>query len=664
MNLRKTILLLIFTFLFTSTKNLQAQYDEKYRPQFHLSSQHSSMADPKGLFIFDGKYHIFWYGQWEHAISNDLLHWKELPKPMKGAPSQFSYFTGSVVVDKKNTSGFGNNSVIAFYTRHFPGDSLPETQAISISKDSGFEFHYYDKNPIIDINKRSFRDPQVFWHEPSKKWKMVVALSDAHQIQIYESGNLKDWSYCSTFGELGARSASWECPDLFELPLKGTLKDKKWVMMVGRGPNKVQYFTGDFDGKTFKADPQLLEYLNDGKGLTGALYDNFESNKFENWQIEGEAFADKLTSSLALNYLGKGYAGNLSKNSAVGRMKSKPFRINNKAINFLIAGGKSEDSLCMRLVVDGKVVRTATGDNSRVFKWRGWDVEDIMGKEAHLEIIDLKDDDKNGAIAVDNIMFAGKLLNLEVEHALWLDYGEDFYATKTYRNYDERKNMGDSVILLSWLGNWKYARISPTSWGTGFQSVPRSIALMKFPEGVRLVQEPLPVLKQLRKDSIHIINKVLIGVSNIKGFQPTQNTYEIEAIFNTKASNQFGFNLLVGEGRKLVLSYNPKTSILCLDRTNCTDFTSNADFTQRFATKMFAPVEAEGGRLKLHIFVDQSSIEVFTNLGKVVLSAVTYPSPTQTGIELFSEKGTAQLLSLKAWKLSSIWEKNLSIAGF
>jgi sucrose-6-phosphate hydrolase SacC (GH32 family) len=634
-----------------------SQYDEKYRPQFHLSSKNSSMADPKGLFILDNTYHLFWYGQWEHAISNDLIHWKELPKPMKGAPRPFSYFSGSVVVDKKNTSGFGKNSVIAIYTRHFQGDSLPESQAISVSSDGGKEFHYYDQNPVLDLGKKYFRDPQVFWHEPSQLWKMVVAFPDKHQIPIYESKNLKDWFFCSSFGDLGAKSSFWECPDFFELPVLGS-KEKKWVMIIGRGPNKVQYFIGDFDGKTFTPDKQISDYLKNGIGLKGVLFDDFETDKFAKWKSTGNVFTDREHSVDGIDYLGNAYAGNLSKNSHTGKMRSRAFKINHNTINFLIAGGHNPDSLSLRLIIDGNVYRSTTGDNSVVFKWQGWDVHDLKGKQAYLEIIDLSTDNTNGSIAVDHILFANSLLNLQVEHALWLDYGEDFYATRTWRNYDENKKTRDSVILISWLGNWRYARISPTSWGNGFQSVPRSVALKRFPEGLRVVQKPVEALKGLRKHEIQFIKREINGVTSIREFVPSKNTYEIEAVFSTESSSLFGFNLLVGEGRKLVLSYDPGTSLLCLDRTNCTDYLSNPDFTKKFATKMFASVESESNQLKLHILVDQSSIEVFTNQGKV-LSAVTYPSPTQTGIEVFSENGTTKLISFKGWELNSIWKQPL-----
>jgi len=133
---------------------------EKYRPQYHFSPEKGWIGDPDGLVIHQRKFHLFWWG---HAVSDDLVHWKELPPPMKGDDKSFSYFSGSVAVDLNNTSGFGKNSMVAVYTRHFAGDSLPETQALSISRDDGLVFNYYAQNPVLDIGKVFFRDPQVFW---------------------------------------------------------------------------------------------------------------------------------------------------------------------------------------------------------------------------------------------------------------------------------------------------------------------------------------------------------------------------------------------------------------------------------------------------------------------------------------------------------------------
>lgn len=655
MKFSHTVLFLSLLFTFSVNIRIDAQYNEKYRPQFHLSSRFSSMADPKGLFVFQGKYNLFWYGQWEHAVSRDLLHWKQLPKPMKGAPSQFSYFSGSVVVDKNNTSGFGKNSVIAIYTRHFPGDSLAESQAISVSNNGGLEFNYYPNNPIIDIHKKSFRDPQVFWYKPARMWKMVVALPTEHKIQIYQSSNLRNWEYCSSFGDLGAKNSAWECPDLFEVPILDSPGKKKWVMMVGRGPNKVQYFIGNFDGITFLPDRQIVDYLENGIGLIGSVYDDFESGGFHNWKNQGFAFLPTRHNLDASDYLGTGYAGNLSEGNLKGRLISKSFTITHRAINFLIAGGRNPDSLSINLVVDGKVRRRSTGDNTRVFKWDGWDVHDWKGKKAHFEIIDLSTASSNASIAVDHIMFSSKVMNLHLEQALWLDYGDDFYAARTWRNYDDKNSLGDSVKLISWLGNWKYARIEPTSWGTGFQSIPRNIALKWYPEGYRIVQDPIRQLQQLRKSLHQIVDLKIEGTKKLEIFKPQKNAYELKVEFKKLSNAKFGFQLMVGEGRKLVLTIDPDEGTICLDRTNCSDYNSDSVFTKAFATRMYAPLRLKNPRVRLHIFVDQSSVEVFVDDGEVVLSALTFPSEKQLGINIFSKGGPVQLSFLKAWEVKSIW---------
>jgi len=179
---------MVFFIISLCTVNLKAQYNEKYRPQFHFSPKSGWIGDPDGLVYFEGKYHLFWWG---HAVSEDLVHWKELPYPMQGSDGSFSYFSGSVVIDKSNTAGFGPNSMIAFYTMHKRGDSLPETQGLSVSNDQ-INFNFYKGNPVLGVKKVFFRDPQVFWHEQTCKWIMVVTVPDQHKIHFYSSGNLKD----------------------------------------------------------------------------------------------------------------------------------------------------------------------------------------------------------------------------------------------------------------------------------------------------------------------------------------------------------------------------------------------------------------------------------------------------------------------------------------
>ncbi|WP_207434824.1 glycoside hydrolase family 32 protein [Sabulibacter ruber] len=627
----------------------QAQYQEKYRPQFHFSPQKGWIGDPDGLIFTEGKYHLFWWG---HAVSEDLVYWKELPYPMKGDDGSFSYFSGSVVVDKNNTSGFGAKSMIAVYTRHLPGDSLPETQALSVSND-GIYFHYYQHNPVLDIKKVFFRDPQVFWYEPEQKWVMAVVLPDAQKIHLYDSKDLKHWNYLSEFAGLGAQSAFWECPDLFELPVEGNAKQKKWVLLIGRGPNRVQYFLGSFDGKTFKADEETTAYLRQGKGLPGRLFAGFDETALKNWKQSGTAFNTQPTNLDSVVHLGNGFASSFKKSGeGVGTLTSPAFTIRESAINFLIAGGNHPEKASINLLVDGKTVRTTTADNSSVFKWKGWDVSEFKGKKASIQLVDEVTGGKWDYISVDHILFSDVLMNQNLEHALWLDYGPDFYAARTWRDIDQKSKR---TTMLGWLGNWDYARDVPTTWGKGFESVPRELALIKQGSGIRMVQQPIPELQKLRKALHQFSNREISGTAEMKEFKPAKNTYELEVTFDTRTSATFGLNLLVGEDRKLVVQYNPTTSSLTVDRTNCTDFASNQEFNQKFPLKWQAPVIPIHHQLRLHILVDQSSVEIFTNQGEVVVSALTFPAESQTGIELFAENGKVTVLDLKAWELSSIW---------
>jgi fructan beta-fructosidase len=510
--------------------------DQKYYPQYHFRPQSGWIGDPDGLVYTNSTFHLFWWG---HATSNDLIHWKEQPYPMKGGDRSFSYFSGSVVVDTANTSGFGKKSMIALFTRHYPGDTLPEAQALSVSLNEGQTFNYYQNNPVLDIKKIFFRDPQVFRYPQDQLWKMVVSVPNVQEIQIYESRDLKNWNYCSNFKGLGAKNSFWECPDLFQLPIAGTNK-KKWVILIGRGPNRVQYFVGNFDGKTFTADQETRDYLEEGVGLQGRVFEDFEKG-LTRWKQEGKAFSDTVSS---VDFLGKAFAASSRKQGAMGRLISAPFRVSSNAINFLLAGGKHPDSTCINLLWNGRVVRSTTGDNTNVFKWNGWDVRELKGKTVVLEILDRHPAGKQGNIAIDHIIFSDALIDSQLEHANWLDYGPDYYATRTWRNYDGRRSFGDTVFAIGWMGNWDYANKVPTRWGKGFQSVPRTMSLKHGETGYQIIQQPLPALSKLR-GVLYNRNNLKINNSRTVNFRPVKNSYEMQVEFKPADKRPFGLNLCV-----------------------------------------------------------------------------------------------------------------------
>lgn len=255
--------------------SFEYNYNEKYRPSYHFSPQYGWMNDPNGMVYKDGEYHLFFqynpFGSkwanmsWGHTISKDLKKWEYMPVGI--APDSLgSIFSGSAVIDKDNTAGFGKNAMVAIYT----SDGSSQTQCLAYSTDNGRTFTKYDRNPVLsDPAIADFRDPKVFWHAATRQW--VMALATSQTITIYGSSNLKDWTKLSEFGEgLGAHGGVWECPDLFPLTYNG---QTKWVLFVSinpGGPNggsATQYFIGNFDGKTFKEDklpyPVWLDYGRD-----------------------------------------------------------------------------------------------------------------------------------------------------------------------------------------------------------------------------------------------------------------------------------------------------------------------------------------------------------------------------------------------------------------
>ncbi len=246
----------------------QQLYHEPHRPQIHFSPKQKWTNDPNGMVYHNGTWHLFFqhypdstiWGpmHWGHATSKDLVHWQE--QPIALYPDSLGYiFSGSAVVDKNNTAGFGNNALVAIFTHHDPRGEKEnrnnfQNQSIAYSTDEGRTWTKYAGNPVLkNPGITDFRDPKVCWYEPQKKWIMTLATKDC--ITFYSSPDLKDWTKESEFGkELGAHGGVWECPDLFQLDDNGK---KVWVLIVSinpGGPNggsATQYFPGDFNGSRF-----------------------------------------------------------------------------------------------------------------------------------------------------------------------------------------------------------------------------------------------------------------------------------------------------------------------------------------------------------------------------------------------------------------------------
>lgn len=343
---------------------------EQYRPVYHHAPIYGWMNDPNGLFYKDGVWHLYFqhnpYGsQWEnmswgHSVSKDLINWTfqgdVLERDALGA-----IFSGSAVVDKDNTSGFGKGTIVAMYTS--AGDN--QTQSIAYSTDDGKTFKKYSGNPVITSNILDFRDPHMFWNDDIRKWNLII--SAGQEMKIYSSDNLKDWKYESSFGHgYGNHGGVWECPDLVKLKVRGTDKTK-WMLICNINPggpfggNATQYFIGDFDGHKFtcESDPTETKWMDYGKDHYATVtFDNAPDGRhvaiawMNNWQYAAQTPTVQYRSCNSLprdldlfEYDGKTYCGMTPSKELFALRGKKQSRLSNSCELVLHMRGSSSMTL-------------------------------------------------------------------------------------------------------------------------------------------------------------------------------------------------------------------------------------------------------------------------------------------------------------------------------
>ena len=422
-----------------------ANYDtvnrEKFRPAYHHSPAYGWMNDPNGMFYKDGVWNLFFqhnpYGSlwdnmtWSHATSTDLVHWK-----FEGAAIEpdalGTIFSGSAVVDKDNTAGFGPDAVVAYYT----SAGKAQTQSMAVSTDNGKTFTKYANNPVLVSDIPDFRDPHVIWYAPESKWILIV--SEKQHMKLFSSKNLKDWTFESDFGEgYGSHAGVWECPDLLDMG------NGHWILVCNINPggpfggSATQYFTGSFDGHKFTCDtdPSVTKWMDWGKDHYATVTFNNAPNGrhvalpwMSNWQYAAQVPTKQYRSANGIardlgyfEYKGTGYCSVKPSQEILDAFSKKPQTSLSPACRvdvqlrgntvITLANSKGEKVVMTYNAKDEtfSMDRTKSGDTSFSADFAAVTTAPTYGKIKTLQIFIDKSSieafDADGKLAMSNIVF-------------------------------------------------------------------------------------------------------------------------------------------------------------------------------------------------------------------------------------------------------------------
>lgn len=427
-----------------ATNVFDSKNREKFRSIYHHTPVYGWMNDPNGMFYKDGVWHLYYqynpYGsQWEnmtwaHSTSTDLIHWKNHGEVIQ-PDALGTIFSGSSVVDKENTVGFGKDAVVAFYT----SAGAAQTQSIAYSTDNGETFKKYVNNPILTSDVPDFRDPNVFWNEEVKQWNLILAAGQ--QMNIYSSKNLKDWKYESSFGEgYGNHGGVWECPDLLKM-------GDKWVLICNINPggpfggSATQYFVGSFDGHKFTCEskPEVTKWMDYGKDHYATVsFSNAPDGRIvvlpwmSNWQYANQVPTQQFRSANGLprdlglySYNGEDYVSVKPSPEVFAAFEKKPSGRLQPAAYIEVTNIKSNASIVLSndkgervtMVYDGKnstfsMDRTESGVSDFHSDFKAKTVAPTNGVIKSMQIFidrcSIEAFDTEGKVAMTNLVFPSK----------------------------------------------------------------------------------------------------------------------------------------------------------------------------------------------------------------------------------------------------------------
>ena len=579
-------------------------------------------------------------------------------------------FSGSVVVDRRNSGGFAPAAarmpaLVAFFTGFDPVTKI-QSQHLAYSLDRGRSYTAFAGNPVIDIGSTEFRDPKVFWHQPTQRWVMLVVAALMQQMWVYTSVDLKAWTKASTFGPAGSAANNiWEVPDLFELPVVDGIggtggtggKDgtdratgapvlTRWVMVISVnhgalwGGSSVQYFVGHFDGTRFIADASEATQASDTpSALTppaGDLIADFEGGRLPpGWRIHGTAFGQgPVAGAVQDQFHVSGHLGSGLMNSfhgghaSTGTLTSPPFTVTRPFISFLIAGGSTYLTR-LELLVGDQVVHHGSGHDNEVLRWKCWDVSALVGQQAVLRAVD-EATFSGGHILLDHIVMGHTPVlqpNL-ADITRWAVHGRDFYAPITFANMPDGR-----VLWLGWMANWDYVRVLPTQPWRGQQSGVRQLDLVPTPSGLRLRQRMADEMRALvDPDALITMQGVAAEHASLalKRAAPAARQLLAYLRFSMAGLREpLGLELFKGPAGAVRVGFDPARQSFFVDRT-----TPAPEFAGQSERHDGARI-LDTPEITLEVWADGSALEVFADGGTVVITDLVYADPAATGVALF-----------------------------
>lgn len=300
---------------------------------------------------------------------------------------------------------------------------------------------------------------------------------------------------------------------------------------------------------------------------------------------------------------------------------------------------------------------TQTGTFGKTFGAHGgvWECPDLFelpiensDSSKWILLVSINPGGPNGGSATQYFIgdFDGKTFVSEnpASTALWIDYGTDNYAGVTWSNISKQDGRR---LFLGWMSNWLYATTVPTEAWRSAMTVPRSLHLQQTPRGLRLLSKPVKELEILRDKKLDLAAQKIDNRSEIKDFQATTGEFLLEFDLNQTNASDFGIEISNSKGEKVQIGYAVASQQFYIDRSQA----GKQDFSDQFAKKHFAPRVSDDKIVRVHVFLDVASVELFADNGSTVMTDIFFPNEDFNKIAIFSKAGSVVMNGGEVWTL-------------